>query len=50
MPDKVLQWLERFVVNNYVPEVKRKRKRTDWVEDTEYAKREREQHDRQRRH
>jgi len=50
MPDKVLQWVERFVVNNYVPQMKRKRKRTDWVDDTEYAKREREQLDRQRRH
>lgn len=42
MPEEVRQWVERFVVTHYEPEVKRKRKRKDWVEDSEYAKRERE--------
>ena len=50
MPDKVLQWVERFVVTRYEPEVKRKRKRKDWVEDSEYAKREREILGRNQRH
>ncbi len=49
MPDKVHQWVERFVLTYYQPEIKRKRKRKDWVEDSEYAKREREQLERQRR-
>lgn len=48
MPDKVLQLVERFVVTYYEPEVRRKRKRKDWVEDSEYAKKEREQLDRLR--
>ncbi len=50
MPDKVLQWVERFVITNYEPEIKRKRKRKDWVEDSEYAKREREILGRKSRH
>jgi hypothetical protein len=50
MPDKVLQWVERFVVTYYQPEIKRKRKRKDWVEDSEHAKREREVLGRNQRH
>ncbi len=50
MPDKVHQWIERFVITHYQPEIKRKRKRKDWVEDSEYAKREREILGRSRRH
>lgn len=49
MPDEVLRWVERFVLTYYEPEIKRKRKRKDWVEDSEYAKRERRQLHRQRR-
>ena len=49
MPDEVLQVVERFVTTYYEPEVKRKRKRKNWVEDSEYAKREREQIERLRR-
>lgn len=30
LPPDIYQWLERYVVNNYVPEVRRKRKRADW--------------------
>jgi len=30
LPPDIYQWLERYVVNNYVPEQKRKRKRTNW--------------------
>lgn len=50
MPDKVHQWVERFVITHYQPEIKRKRKRKNWVEDSEYAKREREVLGRNRRH
>lgn len=32
LPPDVYQWLERYVVNNYVPKQTRKRKRTDWSE------------------
>ena len=32
MPDKVHQWVERFVVEHYRPEMKRKRRRRDWTE------------------
>ncbi|MGA8262545.1 MAG: DUF3305 domain-containing protein [Arenicellales bacterium] len=32
LPPDIYQWLERYVVNNYVPEVKKKRRRTDWSE------------------
>jgi hypothetical protein len=32
LPPDIYQWLERYVVNNYVPEVKKKRKRADWSE------------------
>ena len=31
MPDKVHQWVERFVVEHYRPEIKRKRRRRDWT-------------------
>lgn len=37
MPEKVHQWVERFVVENYVPEAKRKRKRKNWTEEAEHA-------------
>lgn len=30
MPPDIHQWLERYVVENYVPEQKKKRKRKDW--------------------
>ena len=33
MPDRVRQWVEHFVVRNYRPEVKRKRRRRDWSEE-----------------
>lgn len=35
MPDKVIDWLERFVVANYEPVVKKKRKRRDWAQEGE---------------
>jgi len=37
MPERVHQWLERFVVENYVPEEKKKRKRKQWAEESEHA-------------
>ncbi len=30
LPQDIYQWLERYVVNNYEPEMKKKRKRADW--------------------
>lgn len=32
LPPDIYQWLERFVVKNYIPKQKKKRKRTDWSE------------------
>lgn len=32
LPQDIYQWLERYVVNNYIPKQKKKRKRTDWSE------------------
>lgn len=32
LPADIYQWLERYVVNNYQPQEKKKRKRTDWSE------------------
>jgi hypothetical protein len=34
MPDKAIDWLERFVVANYEPAVKKKRKRRDWAQES----------------
>jgi hypothetical protein len=31
MPPEIHQWLERYVVENYVPQAKKKRKRVDWA-------------------
>lgn len=33
MPPEIHQWVERFVVDNYQPEEKKKRKRKDWAKD-----------------
>jgi hypothetical protein len=35
MPEQVHQQVERFVVENYVPEQKKKRKRQQWAEESE---------------
>lgn len=32
LPQDIYQWLERYVVNNYVPRQVKKRKRTNWSE------------------
>ncbi len=32
MPAELYRWLEQYVLANYVPEKKKKRKRTDWKE------------------
>lgn len=37
MPVSVRDFLERYVVTHYQPEVKKKRKRKDWVEDSLYV-------------
>ena len=39
MPEKVVEWLEHYVVDHYVPEQKKKRKRRNWSEESdEHAK------------
>jgi hypothetical protein len=35
MPEQVHQWVERFVVEHYVPAQKKKRKRQNWAEDSQ---------------
>ena len=35
MPAEIYGQLERFVVENYKPEMKKKRKRTDWLKNGE---------------
>jgi len=37
MPEQVHQWVERFVVENYVPEQKKKRKRQQWAKESEHV-------------
>lgn len=37
MPEQVHEWLERFVVQHYVPAQKKKRKRRQWAEESEYV-------------
>ena len=41
MPEKIIEWVERFVVEHYEPEVKKKRKRQDWTRGAEDAGHER---------
>jgi hypothetical protein len=37
MPAEITALLERYVISHYRPEARRKRKRRDWLEDSEYA-------------
>ena len=37
MPAEITILLERYVIAHYQPEIKRKRKRRDWVEDSQYS-------------
>jgi hypothetical protein len=37
MPAEIRDLLERYVVNHYQPELKKKRKRKDWLQDSLYA-------------
>ena len=41
MPEKIVESVERYVVENYEPEVKKKRKREDWARESENTARER---------
>ena len=41
MPEKIVEWVERYVVDNYEPEVRKKRKRRDWAKESESTGRER---------
>lgn len=38
MPDEMCSVVERYVVSHYVPEIKKKRKRKDWLSESEYVK------------
>ena len=35
MPDTLIDWMERYVVDNYQPVIKKKRKRRNWAEESE---------------
>jgi hypothetical protein len=37
MPEHVHEWLERYVVEHYVPARKKKRKRRQWAEESEHV-------------
>jgi hypothetical protein len=37
MPREVYQWLEQYVVKNYVPRERKKRKRKNWLEESIYG-------------
>lgn len=37
MPEEITELLERYVISHYQPQIKRKRKRRDWLEDSLYA-------------
>lgn len=37
IPPEIYRWLERYVVNNYVPPQRRKRKRVKWSDENEKA-------------
>lgn len=39
MPGEIYKWVEAFVLNHYAPEKRKKRKRVDWKEDTNKARR-----------
>lgn len=38
MPQEICDIVERYVVTHYVPEVKKKRKRKNWLSESEYVK------------
>ena len=42
MPEKIVEWVERYVVEHYQPEIRKKRKRRDWAMESEDTARERE--------
>ena len=44
MPAEIVSLLERYVISHYRPEAKRKRKRRDWLEDSDYADKTRKKH------
>jgi hypothetical protein len=44
MPSEVYQWLEQYVLKNYVPRERKKRKRRNWVEESIYGKQKAQEH------
>ncbi len=41
MPERVIEWVEGFVMDYYVPVIKKKRKRRNWTEESEQSAKER---------
>ena len=39
MPPEINQWVERYVIENYVPPDKKKRKRKNWTEESRRERR-----------
>jgi len=48
MPEQVIEWVERFVVEHYDPVIKKKRKRQDWARESDKSAKER--HEQRRLH
>jgi hypothetical protein len=38
MPQVIYEWMERYVVENYVPQEKKKRRRKNWVDESGHGK------------
>ena len=48
MPEQIIEWVERFVMDHYDPVIKKKRKRKDWVEESDKSAKDR--HDQRHLH
>ncbi len=41
MPEQIIDWVERYVMDHYSPVIKKKRKRQNWAEESEQSAKER---------
>jgi len=41
MPEPIIEWVERFVMDYYDPVIKKKRKRRDWADESEQSAKDR---------
>ena len=41
MPEQIIEWVERYVMDHYAPVIKKKRKRRNWAEENEQSAKER---------